>query len=411
MVQTPLTIMIGADTYPPDVNGAAQFGVRLATAMHGRGHNVHVVVPNDKPGESTTRDVNGITEHRLRSHKVITHEYLRLCAPWEIYREIGKLLDAVQPDVVHIQCHWLIGRVMAHQASRRGIRVIATNHVMPENIAPFLPLPQFLQGPFAKISWWDMAAVLRKAQVVTTPTPIAVGAMSASGAFKRPALAVSNGIEIGDYELAPGEVIEKNPNELRIFFAGRLAVEKHIDVLIRALSLLPVSLSHVVVEIAGDGEQREKLHELVAELGLEDRVRFLGYVSDEELRAGYLRADVFCQPGTAELQSLVTLEAMSASLPVVLANALALPHLADEGVNGYLFEPGNPQDLANKLDSILSLPEKERQAMGNASKVMVDMHRAETTWQIFESLYTSNLYYNQRRRELDSSTASYRQKF
>lgn len=411
MAQTPLTIMIGADTYPPDVNGAAQFGVRLATAMHGRGHNVHVVVPNDVAGGSTTRDVNGITEHRLHSHKVITHEYLRLCAPWEIYREIGEILDAVQPDVVHIQCHWLIGRVMAHQAARRGIRVIATNHVMPENIAPFLPLPQFLQGPFAKISWWDMAAVLRKAQVVTTPTPIAVAAMSASGAFKRPALAVSNGIEIGDYELAPGESVDKNSDELRIFFAGRLAVEKHIDVLIRALSLLPASLSHVVLEIAGDGEQREKLYDLVAELGVEDRVRFLGYVSDEELRAGYLRADVFCQPGTAELQSLVTLEAMSASLPVVLANALALPHLADEGVNGYLFEPGNAQDLADKLESILSLPDQERHAMGSASKVMVDMHRAETTWEIFESLYTSNLYYNQRRRELASSTASYTQRF
>lgn len=411
MAQTPLTIMIGADTYPPDVNGAAQFGVRLATAMHGRGHNVHVVVPNDVAGESETRDVNGITEHRLHSHKVITHEYLRLCAPWEIYREIGDILDAVQPDVVHIQCHWLIGRVLAHQASRRGIRVIATNHVMPENIAPFLPLPQFLQGPFAKISWWDMAAVLRQAQVVTTPTPIAVEAMSASGAFKRPALAVSNGIEIGDYELAPGESVDKNPGELRIFFAGRLAVEKHIDVLIRALSLLPDSLSNVVLEIAGDGEQREKLHKLVAELGVENRVRFLGYVSDEELRAGYLRADVFCQPGTAELQSLVTLEAMSASLPVVLADALALPHLADEGVNGYLFAPGNAQDLEEKLELVLSLPEKERQAMGNASKVMVDMHRAETTWEIFESLYTSNLYYNQRRRELASSSASYTQKF
>lgn len=49
--------------------------------------------------------------------------------------------------------------------------------------------------------------------------------------------------------------------------------------------------------------------------------------------------------------------------------------------------------------------------MGNASKVMVDMHRAETTWEIFESLYTSNLYYNQRRRELASSSASYTQKF
>lgn len=400
MASSPLTILIGADTYPPDVNGAAQFGHRLALAMLRRGHRVHVVAASNRVGKSYQRVVeDGIVEHRLRSHKVFTHEYLRLCTPWEIWREVGQILDQVQPDVVHIQCHWIIGRVLAVQAAKRGIRVIATNHVMPENIAPFLPIPDATQHLFAKVSWWDMARVLRHAQVVTTPTPIAVQAMEASGAFKRSALAVSNGIEIGDYELAPGESIEKNPDELRVFFAGRLAVEKNVDVLIRALALLPEDLSHVVAEVAGDGEQRDKLATLAYELGVADKVRFLGYVSDAELRAGYLRADVFCQPGTAELQSLVTLEAMSASLPVLLADALALPHLAHNGVNGYLFEPGNPQDLANKLTLVLRLSPEQRSAMGEASKAMVDQHRAERTWEIFESLYVSNLYYNQKMRE------------
>lgn len=400
MASSSLTVMIGADTYPPDVNGAAQFGHRLAVAMQSRGHRVHVVAANDRAGASQQRVVEGgIVEHRLRSHKVITHEYLRLCLPWEIWREVGRILDEVKPDVVHIQCHWLVGRALAAQAARRGIRVVATNHVMPENIAPFLPLPKAGKNLFAKFSWLDMAHVLGKAQVVTTPTPIAVRAMKASGAFKHDVIAVSNGIEIGDYELAEGEVIEKNPHELRIFFAGRLAVEKNIDVLIRALALLPQSLSHVVAEIAGDGEQRDKLFALAQELGLEERVRFLGYVSDEQLREGYLRADVFCQPGTAELQSLVTLEAMSASLPVVLANALALPHLANQGVNGYLFEPGNAQDLADKLAAVLSLSPDARQAMGQASKTTVDKHRAERTWEIFESLYVSNDYHQQKIRE------------
>lgn len=403
MASSPLTILIGADTYPPDVNGAAQFGHRLALAMLARGHRVHVVAANDQAGVSTQRMVEGgVVEHRLRSHKVFTHEYLRLCTPWEIWREVGKILDEVKPDVVHIQCHWIVGRVLAAQAAKRGIRVIATNHVVPENIAPFLPIPDAMQGVFAKASWWDMARVLRHAQVVTTPTPIAVQAMKASGAFKRDAIAVSNGIEIGDYELGEGETVEKNPDELRVFFAGRLAVEKHIDVLIRAIALLPNNLSHVVAEIAGDGEQRTKLADLAKELGVADRIRFLGYVSDEELRAGYLRADVFCQPGTAELQSLVTLEAMSASLPVVLANALALPHLVDEGINGYLFEPGDAQDLASKLTTILTLEDDRRAEMGAASKTMVDMHRAERTWEIFESLYVSNLYYDQSIRENQS---------
>ncbi|QRZ61133.1 glycosyltransferase [Rothia sp. ZJ932] len=395
MVSPALTVMIGADTYPPDVNGAAQFGHRLALAMRDRGHEVHVVAANPENGSSVRRVIeDGITEHRLRSHKVPTHEYLRICSPWEIWREVGRILDEVKPDVVHLQCHLVVGRVLAAQAVRRGIRVVATNHMMPENLAPFLPVPHAAQGAIAKGLWWDMGRVLRKVQVVTTPTPIAVQAMHDSGVFKRDAIAVSNGIEIGDYELQDHESIEKNPDQLSIYFVGRLAVEKNIDVLLRAFALLPAELSHAVLEIAGDGEQRDKLAALADELGISDRVRFLGYVSDEELRAGYLRADVFCQPGTAELQSLVTLEALSASLPVVLADALALPHLVREGENGYLFEPGNARDLAEKLASILLLDDEGRQQMGKASKALVAPHRAENTWQIFESLYVSNLHYN-----------------
>lgn len=172
-----------------------------------------------------------------------------------------------------------------------------------------------------------------------------------------------------------------------------LAVEKNIDVLIEALSLLPAELGNTVLEVAGSGEILETLQEKASICGVEDRVRFLGYVSDEELRAGYLRADVFCQPGTAELQSLVTLEAMSASKPVVLANALALPHLVDEGVNGYLFEPGNAQDLADKLAAVLRLSEGERRDMGRVSHSMVAQHAAEKTWETFESLYLSNRVY------------------
>ncbi|MDO4917295.1 MAG: glycosyltransferase, partial [Rothia sp. (in: high G+C Gram-positive bacteria)] len=206
---------------------------------------------------------------------------------------------------------------------------------------------------------------------------------------------VSNGIELSDYEQQESEVIEKDPGEMRIFFAGRLALEKNIDVLIEALSKLPSRLGHVVLEIAGTGEHLETLQKKAAECGVESRVRFLGFVSDEELREGYLRANVFCQPGTAELQSLVTLEAMSASRPVVLANALALPHLVEEGVNGYLFEPGNSSDLAEKLALILELPKPERKAMGAMSHEMAQKHAAKKTWDTFESLYTSSkIYYD-----------------
>jgi len=115
-------------------------------------------------------------------------------------------------------------------------------------------------------------------------------------------------------------------------------------------------------------------------------VHFLGFVDDETLRREYLLADVFCQPGTAELQSLVTLEALSASKPVVLADALALPHLVDPGVNGYLFGPGDVAGLAEALRTVLR-SDPVRHAMGAASRAMAERHASELTVARFEEIY------------------------
>jgi 1,2-diacylglycerol 3-alpha-glucosyltransferase len=382
--QRPLTILIAADTYPPHINGAAQFGYRLAKGMTGRGHNVHVLACRADNGKSFTEFRPEGTVHRLRSHGVPTHEYFRICLPWEIKKEISLLFDRVKPDVVHIQSHYMIGEHVLYEAVKRGIRVVATNHFMPENLNPFLPFPQWFKDIIGKISWKDMGKVMGQADVVTTPTPLAAKAMH-QHAFLRKVLPLSNGIDSAAYELQPGEQIEPHPHPT-VMFAGRLAEEKHVDVLIEAVSKTPPELK-VHLEIVGGGEVRSSLEELVRRLGMSDRVKFLGLASDEDLRKAYIQADLFCMPGTAELQSLVTLEAMSASTPVVLADAMALPHLVRDGENGYLFTPNDRDDLAKKITMILELPADLRAAMGQVSRQMVEPHSIEGTLQTFEDLY------------------------
>ncbi|MBT2247135.1 glycosyltransferase [Arthrobacter sp. BHU FT2] len=380
----PLTILIAADTYPPHVNGAAQFGYRLAKGMTGRGHNVHVLACRDGKGKSFTEFRDEATVHRLRSHSVPTHESFRICFPWEIKKEISLLFDRVNPDVVHIQSHYMIGEHVLYEAVKRGIRVVATNHFMPENLNPFLPFPQWFKDIVGRISWKDMGKVMGQADVVTTPTPLAAKAMH-EHAFLRKVLPLSNGIDSAAYELQPGEKIEPHAHPT-VLFAGRLAEEKHVDVLIRAIGKTPPELK-VHLEIVGGGEVRPALEELVQRLGLADRVTFLGLASDEDLRRAYIRANLFCMPGTAELQSLVTLEAMSASTPVVLADAMALPHLVRDGQNGYLFTPNDSDDLAKKITQILELPADQQEAMGQASRQMVEPHSIQGTLQTFEDLY------------------------
>jgi glycosyltransferase involved in cell wall biosynthesis len=382
--QRPLTILIAADTYPPHINGAAQFSYRLAKGMTGRGHNVNVLACRADNGASFTEFRSEATVHRLRSHGVFTHEYFRICFPWEIKKEISLLFDRVKPDVVHIQSHYMIGEHVLYEAVKRGIRIVATNHFMPENLNPFLPFPQWFKDIIGKISWKDMGKVMGQADVVTTPTPLAAKAMH-QHAFLRKVLPLSNGIDAAAYELKPDEVIEPNANPT-VVFVGRLAEEKHVDVLINAVAKTPAELN-VHLEVVGGGEVRQALEAQAKRLGLDDRVKFLGLASDEKLRETYIKADLFCMPGTAELQSLVTLEAMSASTPVLLADAMALPHLVRDGENGYLFTPNDSDDLAAKITRILQLPAAERAAMGQASRRMVEPHSIEGTLQTFEDLY------------------------
>ncbi|WP_434992800.1 glycosyltransferase [Arthrobacter sp. Ld5] len=384
----PLTILIAADTYPPNVNGAAQFGYRLAKGMSGRGHAVHVLAPRPSNGPSMTEPDGAWSVHRLRSHSVPTHDYWRICLPWEIKRDISLLFDRVQPDVVHIQCHYMVGQYALYEAVKRGIRVVATNHFMPENLNPFLPFPEWFKRIVAKNSWRDMGKVMGKAAAVTTPTPLAAKAMH-DHAFLREVLPVSNGIDAAAYEVRPGEVIDPHEHPT-VLFVGRLAEEKHIDVLIDAVAKTPEDLD-VHLEIVGGGEVKPALQAQAARLGIGDRVRFRGLIDDDELRLSYIRAALFCQPGTAELQSLVTLEAMSASTPVLLANAMALPHLVSDGENGYLFEPGNADELGKRITEILSLPREDQEAMGAVSRAMVGTHDIRATLETFEGLYYGTL--------------------
>jgi 1,2-diacylglycerol 3-alpha-glucosyltransferase len=94
---------------------------------------------------------------------------------------------------------------------------------------------------------------------------------------------------------------------------------------------------------------RDMLVEMVHDLEIDGRVTFPGYIASEDLPLLLNSVDAFVMPSSAELQSIATLEAMSCALPVLAANARALPELVEHGVNGYLFNPQNAESLAETI--------------------------------------------------------------
>ena len=252
---------------------------------------------------------------------------------------------------------------------------------MPENLLEYtFILPPFLRDWAIGLAWGAADRSFSRAEHVTTPTRKAAEYLEANTSV-RGVLAISCGIDADNY--TPN--MEPRSDNL-IVFLGRVVEEKQIDKLIRAFAKLDAALG-AKLEIVGGGDQEAKLKALAVQLGVRDRVTFTGYVDETYLRNALTRATVFAMPSIAELQSISTMEAMASGLPIVAANAMALPHLVHDGENGYLFEPGNVDELAARLTDVLSMPHEDLLKLKRESLKIVESHDIQRTLDTFESLY------------------------
>lgn len=385
IVSRRLTIVIACDTFPPDINGAARFAERLAGGLARRGHDVHIIASAYNSKHGTFREViDGVemTVHRLLSFKLPQHETLRWMWPFTIGSEATKIFNRIKPDVVHIQSHLIMGRFIIGAAKRAGIRVVATNHIMPENLIKYsVIIPKFLENAAMRWAWRDAGRFFAKVDAITTPTRRAAELLEAATGMTG-VLAISCGIDASKFR----NTTAPSNNPPRVLFLGRLDYEKHIHNLLRAVAMLPRELG-VEVELVGRGGEQAYLEELAAELGIRNQVHFYGHISEEDLPKAYERCTVFAMPSIAELQSIATMEAMASGRPVVAADAMALPHLVHDGDNGYLFPPDDIEAFADRLIKVLTADETELERLSENSLHLIKSHDIQRTLAIFEKLY------------------------
>ena len=164
----------------------------------------------------------------------------------------------------------------------------------------------------------------------------------------------------------------------RILYAGRLSREKGIDVLLRAIALLPPDTrENVNVVVAGAGPADSELRGLSATLGLEEQVRFAGIVSPgPDLLAEYDRADLFVLPSRIEGVPRALLEATARLLPVVATSVGGVPHLLRDGESGLIVPPDDPEAMANAIGRIIGDPTLAR-SLGNAGRKIASANSLE----------------------------------
>jgi colanic acid/amylovoran biosynthesis glycosyltransferase len=142
-------------------------------------------------------------------------------------------------------------------------------------------------------------------------------------------------------------------DEPQILCVGRLVNLKGQSLLIAACAELVRQGRPVQLTLVGEGPKRTELEAQAGSLGLGDRVRFTGAVGQDDIRALYSSADVFCLPSFAEGLPVVLMEAMASGVPVVSTRIMGIPELVEDGENGLLVAPGEVDPLAEALSRLL----------------------------------------------------------
>ncbi|MGE5072014.1 MAG: glycosyltransferase [Anaerolineae bacterium] len=384
-----MRILISTTTYHPSLNGQAIFTVNLAEHLAARGHHVSVLFPTHtrQPYQSTR---NGVRLEHVRSMQ-LSWIHPNVWMPSPSRADIAHIFDTVQPDVLHVQDHYPPSGAVLNEAERRGVRIVGTNHFMPENIAPYVPVLRNAKPLFNWLAWRWVLNAYNRAHLVTVQSKAAAELIRRAG-LGPPVVPVSCGIDLRRFHPDPTVDQEAcrrrfglDPAKKIFLFVGRVDGEKRVDLLLRAIKLL--KRDDIQLAVAGQGAALKDFQGLARSLRLgEDRVRFTGFIPNEELHVLLNSVDVFTMPSEAELLSIASLEAMACGRPVLLADAVALPELVTPGVNGYLFKPGDPADAARCMEQLADHPERWAE-MGAASAARAQEHGLERTVSRYEELY------------------------
>ncbi len=381
-----MKILIVADTYYPDVNGCSYFTQRLAYYKAKNGHQVGVIAPS-RSLRHTKEKKDNIEVFGVSAVPIFING-MRVVHPFFIQSQMTKILEEFKPDIIHMQSHFSLNKALWKVAMSKKLPIIFTNHFMPDNLTHYFPLPKKAIAWLNEYMWRDFAKVVNQIPYVATPTEIAANLIRPR--LSVPVTPVTCGVDLerfnplnnGDYLRERFHILNDTPILLSV---GRLDAEKHVEQVIEASAKAMEEVDFSLV-IAGKGVEAQNLQKLAKKLGIEDHVFFTGFVSDEDLPYLYTIADCFVNACPFELQCIVALEAMASGLPLICVNAGALPHLAHDEENGYLFPVGDVDTLREKIVDLMS-HEAKRKEMGHKSLELIGTHSIDIMIEGYARMY------------------------
>lgn len=321
-----MRVLMVSDVYFPRINGVSTSIETFRSGLAGEGVEVRLVVPAyadevAEPGivRVAGRPVPGDPEDRI--------------VRW---RAMHRAADAAADgcDLIHIQTPFVAHYAGLAAARRRGLPVLATYHTLFEeylhHYAPYVP-PTWLRAAARHFSRRQCNAL----DAVVVPSSAMRDRLGEYG-VRVPMHILPTGIPIDRFRVGDRHtfrtrhgIAAERPVAL---FVGRVAHEKNIEFLIRAVQRGLSAAPRMLLLVTGEGPARPALERRVAQLGLSDSVRFLGYLDRQsELPDCYAAADAFVFASRTETQGLVLLEAMAAGLPVIALSAMGTADILRAG--------------------------------------------------------------------------------
>ncbi len=411
-----MRIAIASDTYWPMTNGVAVFTSNLAHGLAKRGHEVIVFVPSTSGKKHTKTYYDGkLKEVYLSSKRFPFYPDQIHAIPEEKkvfgmrvphiaykngiwlavkpYAEMKKVLVKFRPEVIHSQQAGTIGLAAAHFAKKNDVAFVSTGHSYPDNYTSQFKFLRPVKRPVDAVVKAYFANYMKNGEYATMPTEMAINDLlpKDSKRFKVEVEALSNGIDLSQFKPGkPSEVVCRryglDIKKPRIVYIGRVDPEKSIDVIINAFSKIVNKFPTVEMVIVGDGVAKVKLETQVTEMGLSERVKFLGKVMPPDLIEIYRSGTLFATASETETQGIVLIEAAAIGLPLVAVDAGAVKELCQDGRNGELCRPGSVNSISRAMSKILS--DKKLQAQySQGSLAVAKNHDLNHTLERFLEIY------------------------
>ncbi|MBA7606020.1 Alpha-monoglucosyldiacylglycerol synthase [subsurface metagenome] len=322
------------DTFLPQRNGVVTSILSFGPELVKKGHEVFVFCP-----QSNVKEYRGMV---VRSYPSVTfrpYPEFKIAIP----RDSG---DLPKLDSIHTHGPFSLGVFGLRVAKKQGVHPVSTFHTMLSEYVRYLS--RFGRGVLRRITWRYCRLYYNRCHKIITPSN-ALKMILLQHQIKKPIAVVPTGIDLNFFKPIEKKKAKKKLgiDDAQVFLTlGRLGFEKNIDVVLQAFKDVNAKLI-----IAGRGPAERKLKNLRKKLGLQKKVSFEGYVPEKLKPTYYSAADAFVIASTSETQAVVVAEAMSCGTPVMGANSLAIPEIVSDGKNGYLFGPGNVEQLSKILKS------------------------------------------------------------